>query len=156
MRIVDKKELEKAKAILKSHLKSQSMRKMEKPDPKLIDSMCLRYRHDFGFLDLQEQNSIRVTMMQLWEEVVGKGFYRPDKRMDPDLPTTTSDLIDGVIFSLPFEDKMRCWELIEKLVEEETEEQVKKAFDKGWMSGYDRCTIDSKDIQDSDMKNPIT
>jgi hypothetical protein len=47
-----------------------------KPDPKLIDSMALRYRHDFAFLDEQTQNSIRTTMTQLWEEVVGLGFYK--------------------------------------------------------------------------------
>ena len=47
-----------------------------KPDPKLINSMAVRYRHDFGFLDEQTQNSIRTTMTQLWEEVVGKGFYK--------------------------------------------------------------------------------
>jgi hypothetical protein len=47
-----------------------------KPDPKLIDSMALRYRHDFAFLDEQTKNSIRTTMTQLWEEVVGLGFYR--------------------------------------------------------------------------------
>ena len=47
-----------------------------KPDPKLIDSMALRYRHDFGFLDEQTQESIRITMTQLWEEVIGLGFYR--------------------------------------------------------------------------------
>ena len=45
------------------------------PNPKLIDSMAMRYRHDFGLLDKQQQNSIRTTMIQLWEEVVGKGFY---------------------------------------------------------------------------------
>jgi hypothetical protein len=47
-----------------------------KPDPKLIDSMALRYRHDFAFLDEQTQNSIRTTMTQLWEEVAGEGFYK--------------------------------------------------------------------------------
>jgi len=47
-----------------------------KPDSKLIDSMALRYRHDFGFLDEQTQNMIRTTMTQLWEEVVGIGFYK--------------------------------------------------------------------------------
>jgi hypothetical protein len=48
---------------------------MRKPDPKLIDSMALRYRHDFGLLDEKEKNSIRTQMTQLWEEVVGIGFY---------------------------------------------------------------------------------
>ena len=47
----------------------------DNPNPKLIDSMAMRYRHDFGLLDKQQQDSIRTTMIQLWEEVVGKGFY---------------------------------------------------------------------------------
>ena len=50
-----------------------------KPDPKLIDSMALRYRHDFGLLDQAQKDSIRTTMKQLWEEVVGLGFYKAKK-----------------------------------------------------------------------------
>ena len=46
------------------------------PDPALINSMAMRYRHDFGLLDEQRKEAIRVTMRQLWEEVVGLGFYR--------------------------------------------------------------------------------
>lgn len=49
---------------------------MAKSNDKLIDSMAMRYRHDFGLLDKQQQDSIRTTMIQLWEEVVGKGFYK--------------------------------------------------------------------------------
>jgi len=49
----------------------------QQPDPLLIDSMAMRYRHDFGLLTSEEQQSIRVTMTQLWEEVVGLGFYKP-------------------------------------------------------------------------------
>lgn len=48
------------------------------PDPKLIDSMALRYRHDFGLLTENEKASIRTIMTQLWEEVVGIGFYHKD------------------------------------------------------------------------------
>ena len=45
-------------------------------DPQLIDSMALRYRHDFGMInDEAEKHYYRVTMTQLWEEVVGLGFY---------------------------------------------------------------------------------
>jgi hypothetical protein len=45
-------------------------------DPQLIDSMALRYRHDFGMIkDESELNYLRTTMTQLWEEVVGLGFY---------------------------------------------------------------------------------
>jgi hypothetical protein len=46
------------------------------PSPVLIDSMCVRYRHDFGFLDDRLKDSMRITMRQLHEEVVGKGYYR--------------------------------------------------------------------------------
>ena len=54
-----------------------------KPDPKLIDSMSMRYRHDFGFLDQTQKDSIRTTMTQLWEEVVGLGFYKVEKTITP-------------------------------------------------------------------------
>jgi hypothetical protein len=47
------------------------------PDPALLESMAMRYRHDFGLLDSKHQAAILVTMRQLWEEVVGVGFYRP-------------------------------------------------------------------------------
>jgi hypothetical protein len=50
------------------------------PDPQLIDSMAMRYRHDFGFLDEKHKESIRTTMKQLWEEVVGLGFYKPKSK----------------------------------------------------------------------------
>jgi antitoxin component YwqK of YwqJK toxin-antitoxin module len=50
------------------------------PDPQLIDFMAMRYRHDFGFLDEKHKESIRTTMKQLWEEVVGLGFYKPKSK----------------------------------------------------------------------------
>jgi len=56
------------------------------PDPKLIDSMCMRYRHDFGIIkDEAEKNSLRVTMTQLWEEVVGIGFYAGKTEWDVEI-----------------------------------------------------------------------
>ena len=54
-----------------------------KPDPKLIDSMAMRYRHDFGLLDQNQKDSIRTTMTQIWEEVVGLGFYKTEKTITP-------------------------------------------------------------------------
>ena len=60
---------ERAEQILKSE-----------PDPALLNSMALRYRHDFGLIeDEREREAILTTMRQLWEEVVGFGFYRPNK-----------------------------------------------------------------------------
>jgi len=50
------------------------------PDPQLIDSMAMRYTHDFGFLDEKHKESIRTTMKQLWEEVAGLGFYKPKSK----------------------------------------------------------------------------
>jgi hypothetical protein len=60
-----------------------------------------------------------------------------------DVKTTTSDKIDGVIWSLPFEERMKCWDLIEELVKEETknlytEEQLKIVYTKGYDRGIDR------------------
>lgn len=52
----------------------------KKPDPALINSMAVRYRHDFGLLGEEEKDSIRRTMYQLWEEVVGLGFYHKPKQ----------------------------------------------------------------------------
>ena len=49
------------------------------PDPKLIDSMAMRYRHDFGLLEEPQKEAIRTTMKQIWEEVVGLGFYKQNK-----------------------------------------------------------------------------
>jgi hypothetical protein len=49
------------------------------PDPKLIDSMAMRYRHDFGLLEEPQKEAIRTTMKQIWEEVVGLGFYKDEK-----------------------------------------------------------------------------
>jgi hypothetical protein len=47
------------------------------PDPALIESMCMRYRHDWGLLDDERtKEATRTTMRQLWEEVVGIGFYK--------------------------------------------------------------------------------
>jgi len=62
---------------------------------------------------------------------------------DDDLPTTTSDLIDGAIWDLPFDDRMKVWDLIEKLVKEETstlytEEQLKIVYTRGYDRGIDR------------------
>jgi hypothetical protein len=49
----------------------------QEPDPRLIESMCMRYRHDWGLLDDERLKEVtRTTMRQLWEEVVGLGFYK--------------------------------------------------------------------------------
>jgi hypothetical protein len=34
-----------------------------KPDPNLIDSMAMRYRHNFGLLDRNEQDYIRYRQI---------------------------------------------------------------------------------------------
>jgi hypothetical protein len=47
------------------------------PDPALLQSMAIRHRHDFELLDSGRQAAILGQMRQLWEEVVGLGFYRP-------------------------------------------------------------------------------
>lgn len=48
-----------------------------KPDPKVIESMAFRYRHDFGLLPEDQKRSIRGLMTQLWEEAVIRGGTCP-------------------------------------------------------------------------------
>lgn len=43
----------------------------------------------------------------------GEGYC---KRMEEKISIT--DRIDGILFDLPFEDKIKCWELIEDLIQE--------------------------------------
>ena len=42
---------------------------------KGIESMAMRYRHDFPLLDANYQEGIKSQMRQLYEEAVGIGFY---------------------------------------------------------------------------------
>lgn len=42
---------------------------------KGIESMAMRYRHDFPLLDANYQEVIKSQMRQLYEEAVGLGFY---------------------------------------------------------------------------------
>ena len=42
---------------------------------KGIESMAMRYRHDFPLLDANYQEGIKSQMRQLYEEAVGLGFY---------------------------------------------------------------------------------
>lgn len=65
------------------------------PDPRLIDSMCIRYDHSFAMrtprlkdgkfeIESEEefknrQDGIRRIMRQLYEEVSGYGFYQYPK-----------------------------------------------------------------------------
>lgn len=65
------------------------------PDPALIDSMAMRYRHDFGLLTEQQQNSVRRKMIQLWEEVVGLGFYKQPSEPDAKLNRAARRIADG-------------------------------------------------------------
>lgn len=66
------------------------------PSPGLLMSMALRYDHGIGFPGYYDQDMFRIegvthaqrlsatltTMRQLWEEVVGKGFYKPEKESE--------------------------------------------------------------------------
>jgi hypothetical protein len=64
-----------------------------KPTPGLLNSMCMRYRHDFGILKEAdepmssgvteaERKSLQGTMRQLHEEVVGAGFYSVEQESE--------------------------------------------------------------------------
>lgn len=44
------------------------------PEPEVIESMCYRYRHDFGLLDKEHREGIRVTMRQLYD-TIARWYY---------------------------------------------------------------------------------
>ena len=50
--------------------------------------------------------------------------------------STITDQIDGIIFQLPFDDKIKLWELIEKLVEENrteiSDEEIERWAEDAW------------------------
>jgi hypothetical protein len=50
------------------------------PDQALLASMAICLRHDFGLLDAKQQSSMLNDMRKLWDEVVGRGYYRPENR----------------------------------------------------------------------------
>jgi hypothetical protein len=91
------------------------------------------YPHRYAkLIPSKEQQKQLIT--EIMELDAKDGLYADD------LPTTTTDLIDGAICSLLFDERMKCWELIEKLIEEEkaklyTEEQVKFIVEKSRETG---------------------
>ena len=67
------------------------------PPPGLLMSMALRYDHGLGMPGYYDQEMFKTpynpthaqrlestlsTMSQLWEEVTGNGFYRPEKEAE--------------------------------------------------------------------------
>ena len=70
--------------------------KVAEPSPGLLMSMAIRYDHALGcpgyydhplvgtpgITHAQRLLSTLTTMRQLWEEVVGQGFYRPEKEAE--------------------------------------------------------------------------
>jgi len=57
------------------------------PPRSLLESMAMRYRHDFGFeaddtspmpygMTSAEKESLLRTMSQLYEEATGQGFFK--------------------------------------------------------------------------------
>lgn len=46
------------------------------PTPEHIDSVALRYRHDFGLMESHERDNVRRFARQMYEECIGEGFYK--------------------------------------------------------------------------------
>jgi hypothetical protein len=80
--------------------------------------------HKQEIIDAATWGTLHETADKYYQETfVSKGTYVNGDIVTKDsvineLPTTTSDLIDSTIWSLPFEERMKCWDLIEKLVDE--------------------------------------
>ena len=68
--------------------------------------------------------------------------------------STIIDQIDGIIFQLPFDDKIKLWKLIEKLVEENRTEISDEEIEK-WVAStpyYGHCTFEYKEGLDDGAK----
>ena len=50
------------------------------PDQALLISMATCLNHGFGLLPQGRQESLLRDMRKLWDEVMGRGYYRPDRR----------------------------------------------------------------------------
>lgn len=52
----------------------------DEPDQALLISMATCLNHGFGLLPKDHQDSMLHDMRKLWDEMAGKGYYRPEKR----------------------------------------------------------------------------
>jgi hypothetical protein len=96
--------------------------------------------YEYFSIDEPKTNLDRLPFPELVEDL--------DKHYEKE-PTTTSDLIDGAMWELPIDDKIKVWKLIEQLVKEETstlytEEQVIKIIDKVSPNWYKCYTEEDK------------
>lgn len=72
-----------------------------KAPESLLNSMAMRNNHGFWLLDKNIQNSMKINMRQLHEEVVGKGFYSYENPS----PMHTANTLEEVLASPRFQDK---------------------------------------------------
>lgn len=52
----------------------------EEPDPALLISMAVCLNHGFGLLSPQAQASLLSGMRKVWDEMAGRGYFRPSNR----------------------------------------------------------------------------
>lgn len=71
--------------------------KFKTPSEALFASMALRYRHDFGILNENEKKGTLIIMSQIWEEVVGKGFFRGQTEWDVEIEMESNLHIGEVV-----------------------------------------------------------
>lgn len=77
---------------------------------------------------------------------------------EDNLPTTTSDLIDAAIWDLPFDNRIKAWDLIEQLVKEETqnlytEEQVREVIGKAQILNHNDEFLFTEEYLIQSLKN---
>lgn len=51
---------------------------VDEPDQALLVSMATCLDHGFGLHDAKRQQSVLYDMRKLWDEVMGRGYYRPE------------------------------------------------------------------------------
>jgi hypothetical protein len=116
---------------IKSASTTNNMAQQKTADPKLIDSMAMRYRHDFGLLEEPQKESIRTTMKQLWEEVVGLGFYKDEQFGISEHMTQQQTAVEWLISQLYISEDSIWFKEIREQAKEMEKQQIIDAFDNG-------------------------
>lgn len=65
------------------------------PTAEHIDSIAMRYSHDFGLLPENQQENLRAFARQMYEECSGQGFYRIAPPPPAAAPTVTDAMVEA-------------------------------------------------------------
>ena len=135
----------KGRLIALAFAKKRCLEVIEMEKQQIIDAFGIGCHHEskrlVGYQDIAEQ---------YYNETYGSKGSDVTSSQTEISDSTITDQIDGIIFELPFDDKIKLWKLIEKLVEENRTE----ISDKTWLSIDGRKLMANKptEISDEDIE----